>query len=116
MIWDINAETSHVYEMDFNPGNNDPDLGNDILVSILIATDVAKEGSYAKQEPGLRYEYVSRATEHMRRDGSDKNWWDYWPPEPALSLVNATSPSICRGKQSDLHLGGSNCTQLLQIG
>lgn len=116
MMWDINAETSTEPEMDFNPGNEDPILGNQILSEIDIAMDKFKEGSHAKQELRLRYEYVRRASEHMHLDGSGNKWWDYWPPGPALSLVNATSPSFCKGKVSGRHPGGVNCSQLLQSG
>lgn len=112
MIWDVNPETATDPERDFSPGDNDPILGNFILQDLETAMDSAEEGSHAKQELRMRFEYVDRAVDNMHRDEEYHRWWDYYAPQLALSLVNATSP--CGEKPSGSV--GSNCSQLLQSG
>ena len=112
MIWDINPETADDPERDFNPGNHDPILGSFILGDLRMAIDDYQEGSQAKQELRLRFEYVDRAVHNMHLDAEYHTWWDYYAPQLTLSSVNVTS--TCSGRLSGSV--GSNCTQLLQSG
>ena len=110
MIWDAHTETGSDPSFHYNPGNNDPSLGHHILAQLDLAIDQAEEGSPAKEELGKRYEYIDRAVTHMRRSEGDHKWWDWYPPDSSLSLLNFTSPcnTTLLGPQ------GSNCSRLLQ--
>ena len=110
MIWDAHTETGSDPSFYYNPGNNDPSLGHHILAQLDLAIDHAEEGSPAKEELGKRYEYIDRAVTHMRRSEGNHKWWDWYPPESSLSLLNLTSPcnTTLLGPQ------GSNCSRLLQ--
>ena len=60
---------------DFNPGNNEPDVGRAICKSLWGTKRAAPEGSPAQVELQRRYEYLWDGVGRMVHDADD-NWWD----------------------------------------
>ena len=110
MIWDVPAESPSDPNLHYNPGNNDPDMGDHIRDQLELAVDDAAPGSDARRELERRYEYIDRAVGHMVQSEQDIKLWDPYPPESTLSLLNFTSPcnTTLLGPQ------GGSCSRLLQ--
>ena len=68
---------------EFNPGNNEPDVGIAMCKSLWRAKREAPEGSPVQVELQRRYEYLWDGVGRMIHDASD-NWWD-GPSRPSLS-------------------------------
>ena len=62
-------------DADFNPGNDDPDVGGAIADDLGRAVRAAPTGSPAHIELERRYDYLWGGVGRMVRDGID-DWWD----------------------------------------
>ena len=63
-------------DIDFNSGDNDPDVGKAIEKGLTQAYRAAPAGSPASEELDLRLHILSGAVSRMDCGESVINWWD----------------------------------------
>ena len=63
-------------DIDWNPGNNDPDVGGAIDRSLIRAMRAPPAYSPASRELGRRQEYLWAAVGRMEYSEPTTNWWD----------------------------------------
>ena len=72
-------------DIDWNPGNNDPDAGGAIDDHLRAASRSATRGSARRKELDRREEYLWEAVGPMTYGEPTFNWWDGAPPRLALN-------------------------------
>ena len=71
-------------DIDWNPGNNDPDVGGIIDDKLIAARRAAVRGSPRQIELDRRQEYLWEAVGPMTYGEPTYNWWD-GPPRRDIS-------------------------------
>ena len=91
-------------DIDWNPGNNDPDTGGTIDEKLVAAIRSAMRGSMRRQELERRQEYLWRAVGPMTYGEPTANWWDGAPPRlasngtgGAVNLTHGCFANDCDG-------------------
>lgn len=86
------------FTSNWKPGDMDPDVSDDIVASLDVATNRWPQGSAAQVNTRRNFEYFQAVHHRMRASHSD-NWWNWlpkWRPPPLIASLNvdATSSTV----------------------